>query len=209
MEIIDGGDLRGFANVHPKIAKKLDADIGSIVIFEDPQSSFWGAAEIRKSNEAEEDSIVIDTLVLEASLLMEGDQVEVTLYDEDMLALEYVEFGLKPLTEDANTEDLVTRAAERVKSLENIIGGRLVYPGMSFKWPELDVKVEIINTKPDLAGKSFAKLAFEALRARTGYQFKTVGIGLILILSIFSELIMEFNIPTGTLFPPQKNLRAK
>ena len=176
LEIIDGGDLRGFANLHPKIAKKLDADIGSIVIFEDPQSSFWGAAEIRKNNEAAEDSIVIDTLVLEASLLMEGDQVEVTLYDDDMLALEYVEFGLKPLTEDANTEDLVIRASDRVKSLENIIGGRLVYPGMSFNWPDLDVKVEIINTKPDLAGKSFAKLAFEALRERTGYQFKTVGI---------------------------------
>ncbi|MFW9807736.1 MAG: hypothetical protein ACFFE6_00020 [Candidatus Thorarchaeota archaeon] len=176
MEIIDGGDLRGFANLHPKTAKKLDADIGSIVIFEDPQSSFWGAAEIRKSNEVSEDQIVIDTLVLEASLLMEGDQVEATLYDEDMLALEYVEFGLKPLAEDANTEDLVSRAAERVKSLENIIGGRLVYPGMSFNWPELAVKVEIINTKPPLAGKTFAKLAFEALRERTGYQFKTVGI---------------------------------
>jgi len=176
LEIIDGGDLRGFTNVHPKTAKKLDADIGSIVIFEDPQSSFWGAAEIRKSNEVSEDHIVIDTLVLEASLLMEGDQVDVTLYDEDMLALEYVEFGLKPLAEDANTEDLVSRAAERVKSLENIIGGRLVYPGMSFNWPELAVKVEIINTKPTLAGKNFAKLAFEALRERTGYQFKTVGI---------------------------------
>jgi hypothetical protein len=176
LEIIDGGDLRGFVNVHPKTAKKLDADIGSIVIFEDPQSSFWGAAEVRKNNDVSEDHIVIDTLVLEASLLMEGDQVEVTLYDEDMLALEYVEFGIKPLTEDANTEDLVSRAAERVKSLENIIGGRLVYPGMAFNWPELAVKVEIINTKPDLAGKRFAKLAFEALRERTGYQFKTVGI---------------------------------
>jgi hypothetical protein len=176
LEIIDGGDLRGFANIHPKTAKKLDADIGSIVIFEDPQSSFWGAAEIRKSNEVEEDQIVIDTLVLEASLLMEGDQVEVTLYNEDMIALEYVEFGLKPLAEDANTEDLVSRAAERVKSLENIIGGRLVYPGMSFNWPELAVKVDIINTKPALAGKSFAKLDFEALRERTGYQFKTVGV---------------------------------
>ena len=176
MEIIDGGDLRGFANIHPKTAKKLDADIGSIVIFEDPQSSFWGAAEIRKSNEVEEDQIVIDTLVLEASLLMEGDQVDVTLYNEDMIALEYIEFGLKPLAEDANTEDLVSRAAERVKSLENIIGGRLVYPGMSFNWPELAVKVDILNTKPELAGKSFAKLAFEALRERTGYQFKTVGV---------------------------------
>ena len=176
LEIIDGGDLRGFVNVHPKTAKKLDADIGSIVIFEDPQSSFWGAAEVRKNNDVSEDHIVIDTLVLEASLLMEGDQVEVTLYDEDMLALEYVEFGIKPLTEDANTEDLVSRAAERVKSLENIIDGRLVYPGMAFNWPELAVKVEIINTKPDLAGKRFAKLAFEALRERTGYQFKTVGI---------------------------------
>ncbi len=176
LEIIDGGDLRGFVNVHSKTAKKLDADIGSIVIFEDPQSSFWGAAEIRKNNDVSDDHIVIDTLVLEASLLMEGDQVEVTLYDEDMLALEYVEFGLKPLTEDANTEDLVSRAVERVKSLENIIGGRLVYPGMSFNWPELALKVEIINTKPDLAGKSFAKLAFEALRESSGYQFKTVGI---------------------------------
>ena len=176
LEIIDGGDLRGFVNVHPKTAKKLDADIGSIVIFEDPQSSFWGAAEVRKNNDVSEDHIVIDTLVLEASLLMEGDQVEVILYDEDMLALEYVEFGIKPLTEDANTEDLVSRAAERVKSLENIIDGRLVYPGMAFNWPELAVKVEIINTKPDLAGKRFAKLAFEALRERTGYQFKTVGI---------------------------------
>jgi hypothetical protein len=176
LDIIDGGDLRGFANIHPKTAKKLDADIGSIVIFEDPQSSFWGAAEIRKNNDVEEDQIVIDTLVLEASLLMEGDQVDVTLYDEDMIALDYIEFGLKPLAEDANTEDLVSRAAERVKSLENIIGGRLVYPGMSFNWPELAVKVDIINTKPVLAGKSFAKLAFEALRERTGYQFKTVGV---------------------------------
>ena len=116
MEIIDGGDLRGFANIHPKTAKKLDADIGSIVIFEDPQSSFWGAAEIRKSKDVAEDQIVIDTLVLEASLLMEGDQVELTLYHEDMIALEYIEFGLKPLAEDANTEDLVSRAAERVNA---------------------------------------------------------------------------------------------
>ncbi|MHA1864082.1 MAG: hypothetical protein ACTSWA_09975, partial [Candidatus Thorarchaeota archaeon] len=91
---------------------------------------------------------------------MEGDLVEVTLYEQDMVALEYVEFGIKPLTEDANTDDLVTRAAEKVKSLEDIIGGRLVYPGMSFNWPELDTKVEILNTKPALSGKSFAKLAF-------------------------------------------------
>jgi hypothetical protein len=173
---VDGGDLRGFANLHPKTADSLSADIGSIVIFEDPQSSFWGAAEIRKSDDVPEDQIIVDTLVLEASLLMEGDEVEVTLYDEDMIALEYVEFGLKPLTEDSNTEDLVTRAAESVKSLESLIGGRLVYPGMSFNWPDLDVKVEILNTKPSLTGKSFAKLAFEALRERTGYQFKTVGI---------------------------------
>jgi hypothetical protein len=119
---------------------------------------------------------MIDTLILEASLLMESDTVEVMLYDQDMTALEYVEFGLKPLTEDANTDDLVTRAAERVKSLEKIIDGRLVYPGMSFNWPDLNAKVEITSVRPSLPGKSFAKLAFEALRERTGYEFKTVGI---------------------------------
>ncbi|MHA1481189.1 MAG: hypothetical protein ACTSQZ_07190, partial [Candidatus Thorarchaeota archaeon] len=64
----------------------------------------------------------------------------------------------------------------KVESLEKIIGGRLVYPGMSFKWPDLDVKVEIMTTRPSLSGQNFAKLAFEALRERTGYQFKTVGI---------------------------------
>ncbi|MFW9843919.1 MAG: hypothetical protein ACFFEV_05035, partial [Candidatus Thorarchaeota archaeon] len=99
----------------------MDADIGSIVVFEDAQSSFWGAAEIRKSKDIQEDKIVVDTLVLEASLLMEGDMVEVNLYDQDMIALEYVEFGIKPLTEDANTEDLVSRAVDKVKSLEDII----------------------------------------------------------------------------------------
>ncbi len=150
--------------------------MGSIVVFEDSQSAFWGAAEIRKSKDVPPDQIVIDTLILEASLLMESDMVEVTLYDKDMTALEYVEFGLKPLTEDANTDDLVTRAAERVKSLEKIIDGRLVYPGMSFNWPEMNANVEIMNVRPLLSGKSFAKLAFEALREKTGYEFKTVGI---------------------------------
>ena len=176
LEIVDGGDLKGYANLHPKIVKALKAEIGSIMVFEDPQSSFWGAAEIRKNPKLPENQIMIDTLVLEASLLMEGDSVEVFLYDADMIALEYIEFGLKPLKEDANTEDLVTRAAEKVKSLEQIIGGRLVYPGMSFNWPELNVKVEIMNTRPSLSGQSFAKLAFEALRENSGYQFKTVGI---------------------------------
>ncbi len=176
LEIIDGGDLKGYANLHPKTAESLNAEIGSIVLFEDPQSSFWGAAEIRKDSAISEEQIVVDTLVLEASLLMEGDMVEVSLYDSDMIALEYVEFGLKPLTEDANTDDLVSRAAKKVDSLEKIIGGRLVYPGMSFKWPDLDVKVEIMTTRPSLSGQNFAKLAFEALRERTGYQFKTVGI---------------------------------
>jgi hypothetical protein len=146
-------------------------------VFEDPQSGFWGAAQIRTDKEVSPDQIVIDTLVLEASLLMEGDTgIEVRLYDEDMRALEYVEFGLKPITEEANTEDLVSRAAKAVESLEQLIGGRLVYPGMSFIWPELEVKVEIMNTRPSLEGKQFAKLAFEALREKTGYQFKTVGI---------------------------------
>ncbi len=146
------------------------------MIFEDPNSSFWGASEIRKNDEVDKDKIIIDSLVLEASLLMEGDTVEAVLYDSDMIALDYVEFGLKPLTEDANTDDLVSRAAKEVESLEKLIGGRLVYPGMSFNWADLDVKVEIMNTRPNLVGKSFAKLAFEALKERTGYQFKTVGI---------------------------------
>ena len=154
----------------------MNAEIGSIVVFEDAQSAFWGAAEIRKSKDVSPDQIVIDTLILEASLLMESDMVEVMLYDRDMTALEYVEFGLKPLTEDANTDDLVTRAAERVKSLEKIIDGRLVYPGMSFNWPEMNANVEIMNVRPSLSGKSFAKIAFEALREKTGYEFKTVGI---------------------------------
>jgi hypothetical protein len=177
LEIDDGGDLRGYAVLNPKTAKKLNAELGSIVVFEDPASSFWGAAQIRINDGVPPDRIRIDTLVLEASLLMEGDTgIEVTLYDEDMIALEYVEFGLKPLTEDASTEDLVTRAAEQVASLEKLIGGRLVYPGMSFIWPELDVKVEIMTTRPSLSGKRFAKLAFEALKERTGYQFKTIGI---------------------------------
>ena len=154
----------------------MNAEMGSIVVFEDSQSAFWGAAEIRKSKDVSPDQIVIDTLILEASLLMESDMVEVTLYDKDMTAIEYVEFGLKPLTEDANTDDLVTRAAERVKSLEKIIDGRLIYPGMSFNWPEMNANVEIMNVRPTLSGKSFAKLAFEALREKTGYEFKTVGI---------------------------------
>ena len=176
LEIVDGGELRGYATLHPKTAEALKAEIGSIVLFEDPQSSFWGAAEIRKSTDVPQNRIVIDSLVLEASLLMEGDKVDATLYDRPMTALEFVEFGLKPLTEDANTEDLVTRAAESVASLEKLIGGRLVYPGMSFNWPDLGVKVEIMNTRPSLTGRNFAKLAFEALREKTGYQFKTVGI---------------------------------
>ncbi|MHA2117517.1 MAG: hypothetical protein ACW98J_01245 [Candidatus Thorarchaeota archaeon] len=177
LEIDDGGDLRGYAVLNPKTAKKLNAELGSIVVFEDPASSFWGAAQIRINDGVPADRIRIDTLVLEASLLMEGDSgIEVTLYDEDMTALEYVEFGLKPLTEDASTEDLVTRAAEQVESLEKLIGGRLVYPSMSFIWPELNVKVEIMTTRPALSGKRFAKLAFEALKERTGYQFKTIGI---------------------------------
>ncbi|MFW9799728.1 MAG: hypothetical protein ACFFD9_04785 [Candidatus Thorarchaeota archaeon] len=177
LEIEDGGDLRGYAVINPKTAKVLDAELGSIVIFEDPQSSFWGAAQVRINKEVPPDKISVDTLVLEASLLMDGDTgIDVTLYDEDMTALEYVEFGLKPLSEDANTDDLVTRAAEQVKSLEKLIGGRLVYPGMSFNWPELAVKVEIMTTRPSLSGKMFAKLAFEALREKTGYQFKTIGI---------------------------------
>jgi hypothetical protein len=176
LEIVDGGDLRGYASLHSKTAETLKADIGSIVLFEDSESGFWGAAEIRKSPDVPQNKIMVDSLVLEASLLMEGDKVDVTLYDRPMTALDYVEFGLKPLTEDANTEDLVTRAAERVPTLEKLIGGRLVYPGMSFNWPELSVKVEILNTRPTLTGRNFAKLAFEALRNKTGYQFKTVGI---------------------------------
>ena len=157
-------------------AKKLGAEIGSIVVFEDPQSAFWGAGEVRINDEVTKDKIVVDSLVLEASLLMEGDQVDVSLYDEDMVALEYVEFGLKPLSEEANTDDLVTRAVDEIENLEHLIGGRLVYPGMSFNWPALESKVEIIRTRPHLTGKNFAKLAFEALKERTGYEFKTVGI---------------------------------
>ena len=157
-------------------AKKLGAEIGSIVVFEDPQSAFWGAGEVRINDEVTKDKIVVDSLVLEASLLMEGDQVDVSLYDEDMVALEYVEFGLKPLSEDANTDDLVTRAVDEIENLERLIGGRLVYPGMSFNWPALESKVEIIRTRPHLTGKNFAKLAFEALKEKTGYEFKTVGI---------------------------------
>ncbi|TFF91303.1 hypothetical protein EU545_04600, partial [Candidatus Thorarchaeota archaeon] len=104
LEILDGGNQRGFALLNPDTMKRLDAEIGSIVLFEDPHSSFWGAAEVRKNENLENDKIEIDSLVLEASLLMEGDVVEVQLYEEDMIALEYVEFGLKPLSEDANTE---------------------------------------------------------------------------------------------------------
>ncbi|MHA2212340.1 MAG: hypothetical protein ACW992_04155, partial [Candidatus Thorarchaeota archaeon] len=115
--------MRGFATINPKTAEVLDAEIGSIVVFQEPQSSFWGAAEVRKSKDVKEDRIIVDTLVLEASLLMEGDVVEVSLYEEDMIALEFVDFGLKPLTEEANRDDLVSIAAEQIESLEKLIDG--------------------------------------------------------------------------------------
>ncbi len=176
LQIIDGGDLRGFAYLNPESARQLNADIGSVVTFEAPDSGFWGAAEVRMSTDVPKDKIKVDTFVLEASLLMEGDAVQVELYEKDLVALEYVEFGLKPLSGAANTNDLVTRAAAEIASLESIVEGRLVYPGMSFSWPKLDVKVEILNTRPVLTGRAFARIAFEALKAKTGYQFKMVGI---------------------------------
>ncbi|MHA2068486.1 MAG: hypothetical protein ACXABY_29335, partial [Candidatus Thorarchaeota archaeon] len=64
LEIDDGGDLRGYAVLNPKTAKKLKAELGSIVVFEDPASSFWGAVQIRVNDGGPADRIRIDTLVL-------------------------------------------------------------------------------------------------------------------------------------------------
>ncbi len=176
LKIIDGGDLKGFAYLHPEVARQIDADIGSVVTFEEPNSAFWGAAEVRMSNDVPKDSIKIDIFVLDAALLVEGDVVQVELYDQDMMALEYVEFGLVPLSNKANTDDLVIRANKEIASLESILEKRLVYPNMVFNWSQLDVKVKILNTRPSLVGREFARIAFEALKNRSGYQFKTIGI---------------------------------
>ncbi|MEM2142836.1 MAG: VWA domain-containing protein [Candidatus Thorarchaeota archaeon] len=174
--IKDGGDQHGFVYLNPQVAEELGAELGSVIIFEGPDNAFWGAAEVRISEQVSPDTILVDSFVLEGSLLMEGDTVFLELYKKDLQALDFVEFGLRPMGDNVDANELVIKAGKNIRSLESLIDNRLVYRGMSFKWPELGVKVEILNTRPALIGKSFARLTFEALRDHTGYQFRVVGV---------------------------------
>ncbi len=162
--------------MNPEDAEQLGIETGSIIVFTEPDSGFWGAAEVRKDTNVKKGKLVVDSLLLSAAGIASDDPVEVVHHTEVLQTVNYVEFGIKPNDESVKAEKILLDAEKKIKTLKKLLDGRLIFKGMEFDWPELKSRIVIKDTRPSLTGMNFARLSFEALEKGTGYQFRVMGI---------------------------------
>jgi len=170
-KVIDGGDLKGYVYMNPEDMSALGLTTLSVIIFEDAIGNI-GAGQVRKNDNVELGTILVDKFILEGSHIKHGDVVTIRKYDKEIVGIERVEFVLEPLSPELTGEELKALAEEHIASLKSILDNRIVFPGMEVYWSDVGIVVHIVPIKPKLKGDELGLLSWEAIE----YVFGIKGI---------------------------------
>ncbi|MHA1727955.1 MAG: VWA domain-containing protein [Promethearchaeota archaeon] len=169
LEVISQPTLQGSIMINPRNAATLQTKEGYILAFEDELTGAVGAGKVKIKEDLDNDKVIIDSELLEASGVGSIDVV-IKKNVRQIIPLQSVEIGISPITGE-NIWDVISIARKNINSIKTWLSSYIIFKGIKLKWKDGDIAIEILTTTPDLTGDVFA-----ALTPNTTITLKPVGL---------------------------------
>ncbi|MFX1586679.1 MAG: VWA domain-containing protein [Promethearchaeota archaeon] len=156
LEVHSQPNLLGYCLVSPRTQHVLSLRPDDIMAFEDELTGAIGAAKVEISEATPDNSITIDSEILEASGI---GSFEVKVYKNlrPVIPLQNVALGISPISGE-NMWEIISTARQNVASLKGWLANYIIFKGIKLRWSAVNIACSLLNTVPDLTGDIFAQI---------------------------------------------------
>ncbi|MFW9948434.1 MAG: VWA domain-containing protein, partial [Candidatus Odinarchaeota archaeon] len=156
LEVHSQPNLLGYCLVSPRTQYVLSLIPDDILAFEDELTGAIGAAKVEISDATPDNSITIDSEILEASGI---GSFEVKVYKNlrPVIPLQNVALGISPISGE-NMWEIISTARQNVDSLKGWLANYIIFKGIKLRWSAVNIACSLLNTIPDLTGDIFAQI---------------------------------------------------
>jgi len=156
LEVQSQPNLLGYCLVSPRTQYTLSINQDDVLAFEDELTGAIGAAKVEILESAPNNTIIIDSEILEASGI---GSFEVKVYKNlrPIIPLQTVSLGINPISGE-NMWEIISTARQNVASLKGWLSNYIIFKGIKLRWNAVNIACSILNTTPDLTGDILAQI---------------------------------------------------
>ncbi|MEJ2250636.1 MAG: VWA domain-containing protein [Candidatus Lokiarchaeota archaeon] len=156
LEVNSKPNLEGFCIVSPRTQHSLTIQTGDVLQFEDELTGAVGAVKVDISEDVPDNSIVVDSEILEASGVG-SFEVKVSKNQRQIMPLQSVTLGISPVAGE-NMWEVISVARENINGLKNWLNNYVIFKGIKLRWNAVNIACSIIDCIPDLKGDILATI---------------------------------------------------
>ncbi len=156
LQVDSRGDLQGYCMVSPRIQHTLTLQNNDILQFEDELTGAIGAGKVQISESAPDNSIVIDSEILEASGIG-SYEVKVSKNHRQIIPLQNISLGISPIAGE-NMWELISIARQNIVQLKQWLSNYIIFKGIKLRWNVVNLACSILDCVPDLSGDILASI---------------------------------------------------
>ncbi|MFX0007924.1 MAG: VWA domain-containing protein [Candidatus Hermodarchaeota archaeon] len=157
LEVQSQPNLMGYALVSPRTQYSLSLQKDDILAFEDELTGAMGAGKVDISEICPDNSIIIDSEILEASGIG-SFEVKVSKNQRTIIPLQNISLGISPISGE-NMWEIISTARENVASMKGWISNYIIFKGIKLRWSSVNIACSVLDTTPDLTGDIFASVS--------------------------------------------------
>jgi hypothetical protein len=157
LEVQSQPNLMGYALVSPRTQYSLSLQRDDILAFEDELTGAMGAGKVDISETCPDNSIIIDSEILEASGIG-SFEVKVSKNQRTIIPLQNISLGISPISGE-NMWEIISTARENVASMKGWISNYIIFKGIKLRWSSVNIACSVLDTTPDLTGDIFASVS--------------------------------------------------
>jgi hypothetical protein len=156
LEVQSQPNLLGYCLVSPRTQYTLSINQNDVLAFEDELTGAIGAAKVEILESAPNNTIIIDSEILEASGI---GSFEVKVYKNlrPIIPLQTVSLGINPISGE-NMWEIISTARQNVASLKGWLSNYIIFKGIKLRWNAVNIACSILSTTPDLTGDILAQI---------------------------------------------------
>lgn len=156
LEVQSQPNLLGYCLVSPRTQYTLSINQDDVLAFEDELTGAIGAAKVEILESAPNNTIIIDSEILEASGI---GSFEVKVYKNmrPIIPLQSVSLGINPISGE-NMWEIISTARQNVASLKGWLSNYIIFKGIKLRWNAVNIACSILTTTPDLTGDILAQI---------------------------------------------------
>ncbi|TFF90133.1 MAG: VWA domain-containing protein, partial [Promethearchaeota archaeon] len=156
LEVQSQPNLMGYCLVSPRTQHSLSLKTNDVVQFEDELTGAVGAAKVNISENVNDNAIVIDSEILEASGIG-SFEVKVSKNQRQIIPLQNVTLGISPISGE-NMWEVISAARENIDPLKSWLKNYIIFKGIKLRWNEVNIGCSILDCVPDLKGDILATI---------------------------------------------------